>query len=487
MKGHAETLRGLAAALRGGSPLLPVVNQALRIPAPEGDPEVIRDAAHDFRRSARALDDAGVDLARLRRNALPTVWPRGRDATTAEDRMVLTERHAERSGEVMAAISGCLIRLADHLSGARVQDATARQEIQSAVSLAQTSEPDQLGSVVEMLAAAIDKLADAAERAERAGFEAARSLNEHAAAASAAQLDTTSLSATDRLLLTGAADGLGPVLAHTDAARAAAALDAMSAADRQAFFTLLAAAGSDVERAWLLKALAAGNSLVATTAFAEAIHGRTAAWLQSRLRPLDPDRWIDPGTGQRVPEWMGAVLAQSTDTTCGSMSLMLTRAIHDPVYALGLATGDGSMAARLAAEEQRIQQETNRLRVEGFQVKWWPSFLGTAPGYAAEWLTDTTGVEHQVSFAATTGSGDGMSGDVAGSVAHASAGSPSLLLIGNNLHPDHYVMVIGQDDAGVLVYNPWGVVETIPAGNLHREPLDELRRPRLWAVITAAG
>jgi len=478
----ATRLRELAEALRAGAPPVPVVDEALRIPPPDGDPELLRDVAADFRRCAHTLDTASSDLGKLRRDRLPQVWPQGRDAAAADTRLLAADRHAEHSSQVLGKVSRCLLDLAAYLETARRNDTAARERIHDTVGLAQVADYSQLDTIARSFAAHIDAMADAAKLAEDAGIDAARLLNEYAAAATAGQLDTNSLTATERLLLTGASDDLGPILSASDAERAAAALAALSPEQRREFHALLDAAGSDVERAWLLKALAAGHDLGAVTGFADQIRGQSTDWLQRHLRPVDPDR-VD-GNGRVT--WNGAPLRQSTGQTCGSMSLLLARATQDPVYALGLATGPGSMADRLAAEELRIHDETNRFRIEGWQVKWWPKGLGTAPGHAADWLSDHTGVSYQVSWDAFNSS-EGTMSNVADAVADATAGNPSLLLIGD-AYPDHYVLVVGQDGGAVQVYDPAvGRVREIPAENLHREPLTELNRGKLHAVITPAG
>jgi hypothetical protein len=164
------------------------------------------------------------------------------------------------------------------------------------------------------------------------------------------------------------------------------------------------------------------------------------------------------------------------------MSLLLTRARHDPVYALSLAAAGGDMAARLAAEERRIHRETSRLRIEGGALRWWPGRFGTAPAHAAAWLSRRTGTAYGVAW---VGYGLRTPTHVDRGVAGAGAGDPALLLIGNR-YPDHYVMVVGRDDGGVRVYNPaGGKVVAVPPERFHRELLTRLNRSKLYAVITA--
>jgi hypothetical protein len=488
MSTASEALRELAAALRAGGDHVAVVASVRRIPSPQGDPALIREAANDLRRCAGALDSASLDLGTLRRERLPLVWPAGAAPAAAAHRLHATDQHSEHSGQVLDRASRVLHDLADRLEAAQVQDGTAREQIETAIMRLPVAEDyptetDHRAAVTSMFAGHIDAVADAARQAEDAGIEAARLLNESAAQATAGQLDAPSLGAADRLLLAVAGDRLGPVLTASNAERAAAALHALTPANRRAFHGLLDAAGSDRERAWLLKALAAGNDLAALTGFGEQIRNRDPAWLEDRLRPLVPGRTHD---GRNT--WLGASLQQQTDTTCGSMSLLLNRALHDPVYALGLATGPGDMADRLANEETSIQHQTNHLRVEHGTVTGWPSAIGTAPGHAADWLSTNTRLDYRVSWEAFRG-GEETTTEVAEDVAATTAAEPTMLLLGGGSGLNaHYVLMVGQENDHIQVYDPGvGRIEEIRPGDMHREPSTELGWSRVLARITPAG
>ncbi|MEV6523321.1 hypothetical protein AB0M43_15325 [Longispora sp. NPDC051575] len=201
---------------------------------------------------------------------------------------------------------------------------------------------------------------------------------------------------------------------------------------RSAIEPVLARAESDLERRYLLLAAAAGRTAEEITAFADRIRGRSDHWLDGHLRLVDP----------AVP---GAVpIAQSTPTTCGSVSILMTRALLDPVYALSLTDTDLPFADRLAQEERRIHDATNRL---------WPQRLGTSPwgvsgalGRAYDWrLVDDT---NPASIGAA----------LRDAVAAVEAGHPVPVLIGDG-YPRHYVLLIGPE---LTFFNPSGEVVRVP-------------------------
>ncbi len=460
-----------------------VVDEALQVALPASDPVQVGRAAWRCRRAAGEIEQAGGDLDRLRRDRLPQVRT-GEVAEVAERRMSATAARTERASEVLRRMAAGLDALGDGLEEARQRFSRARDQLDGTRIVANHADPSTLGDYRRQCADHIDEMAAASAHQEDVCAQAAGLLRDCAGQATASALDTPVLTSTQRLQLTGAADGMGAVLTASDSQRAAARLEAMSPQQRAEFQDLLDAAGSGLQRAWITKALAAGHSVAGLTGFAEAIRGRDQGWLESRLRPLDPDR-RDGDHGHHT--WMGADLRQAAPNTCGSLSLLVARATHDPVYALELATDDG-MSERLAAEEQRILAETNQWRGHSG----WPEGLGTWPAGAASYLSEHTGVEHTVAWDVTGSSPEQTMGNVADAVAGASRGNPSLLLIGDS-YPDHYVLAVGHDDNGdVLVYNSWGNVVAVPAEQLHREPF-ELSSPawsadvdarRIYAVIS---
>lgn len=172
---YAQWLRDLAADLHSGAvPMDDVsarVSAALEVPAPQGNPQQMREIAQDFYQSARALDESGEVLGKLRRDRLPEVWE-GEDANAATGRMRVVERHVDSCRDVFNRVRGCLARLAGEISGAQVADRTAREYLGAALAAFRTAEDAQRAGAVQLLASGVDDLAAAHARFEEASGDA---------------------------------------------------------------------------------------------------------------------------------------------------------------------------------------------------------------------------------------------------------------------------------------------------------------------------
>ncbi|MFD0821827.1 hypothetical protein ACFQ0D_26725, partial [Micromonospora zhanjiangensis] len=236
------------------------------------------------------------------------------------------------------------------------------------------------------------------------------------------------------------------ILSTAQLRRAGDLLDALPPAERQRFDELLARAGSSVERAYLMKALAAGHGVEEIDSFADRIRGRSEYWLRTQLSLVDP--------GARGPVTHGGTAVRQVDgTTCGSTSILIARAMNDPIYALSL-TGTGedgevpTFADRLRAEELRIHDATNTT---------WPQRLGTSPWGVSDELN-----EHADSFGArydwrlvddtSPGSVNPALDDAIGAV---DAGHTVPVLIGDS-YPAHYVLLVGHEGGNLIFYDPSG-------------------------------
>ncbi|UVS77632.1 BtrH N-terminal domain-containing protein [Actinokineospora sp. UTMC 2448] len=195
---------------------------------------------------------------------------------------------------------------------------------------------------------------------------------------------------------------------------------------------LLDRAASDLERAWLVKAMAAGDTGLAE--FAAAIRGRPADWLAERLTLVDRHA---PGTQSRL----GAAVRQHEPTTCGTTCLIVARAEWDPRYALALTSAEFATAFRAA--RAAVHAETNR---------WYPRFAGTSPHGMARWLTRHLGVRHRWRAVDDTDARD-VSRALRDVLAAVDAGDPVPVLVGAVV-PRHYVLVVGHHDGSVLVFEP---------------------------------
>ncbi|MDX6235509.1 MAG: hypothetical protein QOG10_324 [Kribbellaceae bacterium] len=252
----------------------------------------------------------------------------------------------------------------------------------------------------------------------------------------------------------------------------------VSAADRARMDAALAAAGPE-QRAYIGKAIAVGHSANEVVRFAEAIRGKEAGWLRTHLSLIDPS-----GTGG--VSYHGSELRQIDDTTCGSTSLLVARAMADPLYDLYLTTGDSTdpaaataaqFQARVAAEERRIHAATNLL---------WPESLGTSPWGVSGELNRHVGVtETRYGTRLVDGTHGGrINRALRDAVAAVDSGQPVPVLIGDLL-PHHYVLMVGHRDSDLLFYDPgYAEVVVVSEQAFLTGDLSTLGYRHLMAVIT---
>jgi len=211
--------------------------------------------------------------------------------------------------------------------------------------------------------------------------------------------------------------------------------------------------------------LAAGHPLDAIERFATAIHDKGPLWLRRQLALLEAHE--------------GRVVRQFDDTTCGSTTIMMVRALNDPIYALSLTTdADGraldrdSFHERIKAEEQRIHDSTNRL---------WPQRLGTTP-----W-----GLTGELNSYGTQYDWRAVDDTVAGSVGTAletavgavDAGHTVPVLIGDGV-PRHYVLLIGHEGGDLVFYNPSGEVTRVSEADFRNGNMSALGYRHVQGVVT---
>jgi hypothetical protein len=134
----------------------------------------------------------------------------------------------------------------------------------------------------------------------------------------------------DRNMLAAQAAKVGVIEARM-VSRVPGAVSALADPDYIALRALLANAGSDTERAFILKALASGHTLAEVTTFAGTIKGMTDAWLIQNLNVLQITSAADTGGGSGIIQQFG--------NSCGPTSVQVLRAEADPIYALSLNSG----------------------------------------------------------------------------------------------------------------------------------------------------
>lgn len=438
---------------------------------PPGNPEQVADLAAAFRRAAADAAPVAADAAALAQGRLPAVWAGSAFASAAETAIATAHlvggvRPAfDDAADALDVYADTLVELrGEHreLHG-RLEtawhDATHVELFGHDVRALDVRELDDLAVTARQLivgcrAVYRRSLAAADVLIARLGDVTARA---RATAVEAPPVEAVTLAALADPSTAVAGHGLvpGPAAAVTASAadadpvgtdlgvlppwqllRASRRRAGLDSADRVTFDDALAAAASPLERAYLWKALAAGHGTSALTEFADRIRGRSPEWLRTHLSVIDPAR-----RGRIVVG--GQPFAQTDGTTCGTTSIVVTRVLADPVYALRLTTDDDP--GGLADEQQRLHSRTNPI---------WPEAFGTSPWGMERGLAAETGTRYDFRWADDTDP-DALSTATRDVLAAVDAGHPVPLLVGN-AYPAHYILVVSHDAGRLLVYNPAG-------------------------------
>ena len=187
--------------------------------------------------------------------------------------------------------------------------------------------------------------------------------------------------------------------------------------------------------------------------------------------PTAPAPFVGPPRREAGLDPLDHHLRQRSPTTCGSASLLVARALHDPVYARWLLAGvddrtgalsDEPVEERFASAEQTVKDRTDGLLgPTGLQLPW-PHALGTSPWGAAHEMTRITGLPYRARYVGPDSSAARAAGydAVERTVA---AGRTAPLFVGDGALPRHVVLAVGREDDALLLYEP-------ASGNVVRLP-----------------
>lgn len=476
--GRRARLRGLCESIpKAGSKndLLELIDQTLGVPVPEGDPATLESLGKQYRGQ---VDDAG-DLCdrvdRVARRGLPEIWV-GDTSVLAQDAVSAASRAATQLAEAFLGGARALTVLADAVREAHGQDGEGRAKLREAKtslggrdgSFDNIHEDDgeesarrAAASTAADGAALMSKAAAAVDDAARA---AARDLNKWAAEARTGKMDTDELTAVDRLMLadTGNAGGdpeLNEILTANDLERGGRAMENLSPAERARMERLMADASTPQEKAYLMKALAAGYSVDEVSEFGGKIHGKDPEWLREHLAPVS----TNSVTGQEQQTFGDKAWSQE-GATCVPSATVTGRAMVDPVYALELTGGPSGQEDDPEAFRERLTDEQMRLHEEGDGSNEGWLWDRQPAGMDAEGRVDISNKELSPHTGDTYESHD-MNGaddrrdvltDIERSVAE---GKPVPINIEGEEDGDrvgHALMIVGQEDGMLQVYNPWG-------------------------------
>ncbi|MBL1107441.1 peptidoglycan-binding protein [Streptomyces sp. 5-8] len=473
--------------------LLDQIDGALFVSAPQGDTGALEALGKRYRGQVDKAGDLHDRVHKVARKGLPEVWV-GDTSVLASDGVAAAARAATKMSEAFEGGAKALHALADALGPAKKQDADGRAKlVQAKQQLGPRDGFFDLGRLIEtdeekaerqkVLAAAravatdgVALMHEAAVAADDAVRAAARDLNKWAAEARAGKMHTGQLSAVDRLMLAdtsgkaGAAD-YNEILTATELERSGRAMDGLPPADRSRMEHLLADAKSPQEKAYLMKALAAGHKVDDIEAFGGKIHGKDPAWLQRHLSPIVTqgdslrDEGTDPGNGANLntdlQSFDGQQWAQGGDGregTCVASSTVTARAMVDPVFALGLTGGPSGQEDDPVAFRMRLVDEQHRVHQEGHGGKNWDGMdqKGKTEVLNKE-VSPETGGSYELQEVRDADSRRNVLPEIEKAVAE---GKPVPIGVegyeADGTRHGHAMMIIGQEGDKLQIYNPWG-------------------------------
>ena len=418
---------------------------------PEPAPEAVDDAAVAWRRGARDVERAGGDLELLSGATTTDVWK----GHAGEAFRTSLARLASRLATVPVAIHGvdrALATLSKEMTAARDRHAHAFDELRQQLS---PNWPDllpwQLTDYVAGLAAAV---AHAVEELIGAYSEAAEAI---AVARRGVVTAMDGVELPDHLphgpgvsaldVVNAWDDHSGP-LRGTALGRYDEAFAALGTAKRRAVLDALDGAADASERGWILAGVAAGLSGATLLRYLRQLH---------ELTPHQRER-LDP-TGHH--------LKQPDDTSCGSASLVMSRMVNNPAYAMWVMTGydpatgdqaphDQSAQDRFDAESLAMHDRTNALHDrDGDLQAPYPEIIGTQPWAVAHEMSAAggsgiPGAEYDVTVVDPDDRGATFDAIVAAS----EDGHTVPVFVGDHTRPGHIALVTGSDGDGVTVYDP---------------------------------
>jgi hypothetical protein len=442
---------------------------ALRPPAPAGDPARVEDLATLYRNAETTSRVASVDLSAVARSKLPAAW-RGAAGETAAQ--AIGALGSQMSGAVTAYGTGAdaLNTFAATLTLAKKNDSTGRTTLQSAQVATLFFSPSQ-AEWVRILADAADGCharLNATLLRDGAAGDLATVLNQLASDAHAHDITAPGIDPLTAVVLTDtgdfgpSSDPLDQILTQAQTERASQLLAAMSPADRAAFEQLLANAGSPQESAYLWKALSNGYTLDQLRQFDQVVHphGADPAWLSEHLSPhLNTD---DTTVGdQYIPGYKGQLRANGVDFfsqgdvgDCVAASTVMARAQNDPVYMLGLTTGQGPQGGSNPGDDRpgtvaaRVQNAFRSTDATYGQAdnKSIHGLLNSATGSDYHNISTRTAAERQAALPQIE--------------AAVNSGKPVLIgVTGENA--GHQMTILAARGDELEIYNPWGTTQWV--------------------------
>ncbi|NLU71567.1 WXG100 family type VII secretion target [Streptomyces sp. HNM0575] len=515
----AEHIGSLARA-DSKNEVIEAIDKLLGVSPPVGSPSTIDAVAKRYKDQADDAADVQDRVEKVAKSGLPSVWV-GSTGAKASEVVSAAGRSAEQMAEAFRKASRALNDLSDALTSARSTDDYGREQLRKARGMLgeedgffddmveKDAEEAERKRAQDTAGAGANCLHSAAKQADDAARTAARELNKYASEARAGQMKTDEISAADRLVLADIAVPGGPqeqneLLSANDLERSGRYMEKMSDADQAKCERMLADAKTPQERAYLVKALASGNSLGEIGEFRDKIHGKDPAWLQQHLSPVTTaadskkDEGLNPDGSNRNTDyqWFGDEKWSQDGNTCVPSSTVTARAMVDPVYALELTGGPSGQENDPDAFRERLGNEQMRLHEEGDgdYEHWWSD---TPSGMDSDGQNEIANKE----ISPHTGSGydhqevrsADARRDVLPDVEKAVADGKPVPFEVEGYDKDgrhgHQMMIIGQEGDKLQIYNPWGQTTWVSEDdfvNGHMDKASDSRMPDAYSVHVPA-
>lgn len=498
-------LRESIPAAESKNDLISEINKALEVSEPLGSPGTLELLGKRFTKQSEAAEKVRDRVEKVAKSGLPDVWA-GSTGAKASEVVGAASRAADEMGRAFHTVGLELMRLSDSLKDAQKRDSDGRAMMRGALK--------KLGSEDGWFDDIVEKDAEEAERkeaqataghgvtlmlqgatiADEAARDAARQMNKYASEARAGTMRTDELSDADKLALadTGAAGGpreLNELLSANDLQRSGQFMEKMNAKDRAEFEKMLADAKSPQERAYLVKALAAGNDMGDLREFQGKIHGKDPKWLTAHLTPVvtAKDSMNDEGVdsdGSNTNEddvmSLGQGWAQGgegQEGTCVASSSVTARAMVDPVYALELTGGESGQESDPKAFRGRLIAEQHRIHEYGDGGGNWSGMgLDGEEKVMNKQLNPHTGASYEYHEMKSADARREALPDIEKAVAE---GKP--VPVGVEGNGAHEMMIIGQEGDKLQIYNPWGTTtwvdeEDFVNGHMNKASNNDLKQ-----------
>ncbi|MER6994720.1 hypothetical protein [Streptomyces sp. NPDC000410] len=228
----------------------------------------------------------------------------------------------------------------------------------------------------------------------------------------------------------------------------------------------MANASSQQEKAYLMKALASGYDVGEVEKFGGKIHGKDSAWLSEHLTPVTTN---SVSSGKEQQDFRGELWNQD-DETCVPSSTVTARALVDPVYALELTGGPDGTDDDPDHFRKRLHDEQFRMNDEGdgeYDGWWWDRQPAGMDSDGQEEISNKelgphTGDKYDQKEMDSADDRRGVLPDIEKSVAEGKPVPINITRVDENGdRHGHSLMIIGQENGKLQIYNPWGTTSWI--------------------------